>query len=96
MFRPLRCAAPGRIRTRDPLVRSAWFGLLVPTGTPKSAADTISAAIDKLPENPAILERLARLGSETQATANADFTGLLIQENDKVSQIVKLAGAKPE
>ena len=75
---------------------TSWFGLLAPAGTPKAATDALNAAVERLLRDPAIQERLARQGIETQALSNADFTRLLGQETDKVAQIVKLSGVKPE
>jgi tripartite-type tricarboxylate transporter receptor subunit TctC len=75
---------------------TSWFGLLAPAGTPKVATDAINAAVEKLLKDPVILERLARQGIETQAISNADFSKLLAQETDKVTQIVRLSGVKPE
>ena len=75
---------------------TSWFGLLAPAGTPKAATDAIHAAIEKLLKDPVVIERLARQGIETASIANADFSRLLVAENEKVTQIVKLSGVKPE
>ena len=75
---------------------TSWFGLLAPAGTPKSATDAINAAVDKLLKDPSIQERLGRQGIEFAAMPNADFGRLLGSESEKMAQVVKLAGLKPE
>jgi tripartite-type tricarboxylate transporter receptor subunit TctC len=75
---------------------TSWFGLLAPAGTPKAATDTIHAAVEKLLKDPVVIERLARQGIETANISNADFSRLLMAENEKVTQIVRLSGVKPD
>ena len=75
---------------------TSWFGLLAPAGTPKAATDAIHAAVEKLLKDPVVIERLARQGIETASISNADFSRLLVAESEKVTQIVKLSGVKPE
>ena len=75
---------------------TSWFGLLAPAGTPKAATDAIHVAIEKVLKDPVVIERLARQGIETASISNPDFSKLLVAENEKVTQIVKLSGVKPE
>jgi tripartite-type tricarboxylate transporter receptor subunit TctC len=75
---------------------TSWFGLLAPAGTPKAATEAIGAAVDKLLKDPSIQERLARQGIEFSAMPNAEFGRLLSGESEKMAQIVKLSGVKPE
>jgi tripartite-type tricarboxylate transporter receptor subunit TctC len=70
--------------------------LLAPAGTPSAATDAINAAIDKLLKDPAIQDRLARQGIEFAPMTNAGFARLLGSESEKMAQIVKLSGVKPE
>jgi tripartite-type tricarboxylate transporter receptor subunit TctC len=75
---------------------TSWLGLLAPAGTPAAATDAISAAIDKLLKDPSVQERLARQGIEFAPLPNRDFARLLGAESDKMREIVKLSGLKPE
>ena len=52
--------------------------------------------IGKLLKDPVVIERLARQGIDTANISNADFSRLLAAQNEKVTQIVKLSGVRPE
>jgi tripartite-type tricarboxylate transporter receptor subunit TctC len=75
---------------------TSWFGLLAPAGTPKAATDALNAAVEKLLKDPTIQERLARQGIEFAAMGNPEFAKLLAGESERMAQIVKLSGVKPE
>jgi hypothetical protein len=69
--------------------RTAAFTLMVDGANEYTKYDTqvVSAAIQ---------QRLARQGIEYATITNADFAKLLGGESEKVGQIVKLSGVKPE
>lgn len=73
----------------------SWIGLLAPAGTPKAEVDRINAAVVKVLADPAMKERLARLGIEpARTTSPADFQKLLRADWDAMGAVVKASGAK--
>jgi tripartite-type tricarboxylate transporter receptor subunit TctC len=73
----------------------SWIGLLAPAGTPKAEVDKINAAVVKVLADPAMKERLARLGIEpARTTSPADFQKLLRADWDAMGAVVKASGAK--
>ena len=73
----------------------SWIGLLAPAGTPQAEVDRINAAAVKVLADPAMKERLARLGIEPRAaTSPADFQKLLRADWDAMGAVVKASGAK--
>lgn len=71
-----------------------WFGFLGPAGTPPAQVERIHAAVGKLLRDPTILERLDKQGVEPQVMTNADFAKLLAIDHERISAMVKAAGAK--
>ena len=72
----------------------SWIGLLAPAGTPKAEIDRINAAVQKAMTDPAVKDRLLRLGVEYNPMSPADFQKLLLADWDNAAQIVKTSGAK--
>jgi tripartite-type tricarboxylate transporter receptor subunit TctC len=71
----------------------SWMGLLGPAGMPKAAAGEINAAMAKLLQDPAVLERLAKQGVEPQAMSADAFSALLRADFAKMAKVVKASGA---
>ena len=74
----------------------SWFGLLAPAGTPKAEVDKINAAVAKALKDPAVQERLTRLGVETELMGVEGFQQVLKADWDNAAQIVKSSGARIE
>ena len=74
----------------------SWFGLLAPAGTPKAEVDKINAAVAKALKDPAVQERLTRLGVETELMGVEGFQQVLKADWDNAAQIVKSSGARVE
>jgi tripartite-type tricarboxylate transporter receptor subunit TctC len=72
----------------------SWIGVLAPAGTPKAEVEKINAAINKVIAEPAMQERLARLGIEPRSSGAADFQKLLRADWDTMGAVVKASGAK--
>lgn len=72
----------------------SWFGLLAPAGTPRAEVDRLHAAVDKVLAEPAIQERLMRLGVEPRRRSVAEFQQLLRSDWDAMGAVVKASGAK--
>jgi tripartite-type tricarboxylate transporter receptor subunit TctC len=73
---------------------SAWYGVLAPAGTPRSAVDRINTHIKKTVGSREMQQQLAEQGSEAVAGSPEQFAAFLDVELKKWAAAVKLAGAK--
>jgi tripartite-type tricarboxylate transporter receptor subunit TctC len=74
-------------------VAGAWFGILVPAGTPPEVVDKLSAEIVRILHLPDIVERLAGQGAEAIGDTPEQFAGHIRQETAKWAKVVKASGA---
>jgi len=74
----------------------SWFGLLAPAGTPKVEIDKINAAFQKAIADPAVQERLARVGLEVSTASPEEFLAILRADWESAAAIVKASGARVE
>jgi tripartite-type tricarboxylate transporter receptor subunit TctC len=66
----------------------SWWGIYLPTGTPKDIQDKYHAALVKIMGDPEIIERFANLGVQAQATSMQEFKSFLSAENAKYSKLI--------
>jgi tripartite-type tricarboxylate transporter receptor subunit TctC len=74
----------------------SWIGLLAPAGLPKAELDRLNAAMQKVLADPAVQERLTRLGVESGPMSADEFQKLLRADWDTAGAIVKASGARIE
>ena len=75
----------------------SWIGVLAPSTMPKAELDKLNAAINKALADPAVQERLTRLGVETgPAMSPDDFQKLLRADYEAAGVLVKASGARIE
>ena len=76
----------------------SWLGVLAPSGTPAAEVQRLNAAIQKAIADPAVQERLTRLGVEQNSTSvsSEEFQKILRADWDTAGQIVKASGARLE
>ena len=74
----------------------SWFGLLAPAGTPKVEIDKINAAFQKAIADPAVQDRLARVGLEVSTASPEEFLAILRADWESAAGIVKASGARVE
>ena len=72
----------------------SWLGLLAPAGTPPAEVERINAAVRKVLAEPAVQERLARVGVEAGTLPAAQFQQLLRDDWVAAGQIVQAAGGR--
>jgi tripartite-type tricarboxylate transporter receptor subunit TctC len=72
----------------------SWIGLLAPAATPKAQVEQINAAMAKLLQDPAMLERLDKQGVVPRALSPEQFAVLLRADFAKMEKVVKAAGAR--
>jgi tripartite-type tricarboxylate transporter receptor subunit TctC len=75
----------------------SWIGVLAPSTMPKAEVDRLNAAINKALADPAVQERLTRLGVETGPSMSSDeFQKLLRADYEAAGVLVKASGARIE
>jgi tripartite-type tricarboxylate transporter receptor subunit TctC len=77
-------------------VFEAWNAVLGPAGIPAAEAQRLSSALYQVLAQPAVHERLAQLGVETDPLPPTAFATLLRQDWENAGAIVRASGAKPE
>jgi tripartite-type tricarboxylate transporter receptor subunit TctC len=74
----------------------SWFGVLAPSTTPKAEVERLNAAINKVLSEPAVQERLNRLGVETGTLSPDAFQQVLRADWEASGALVKASGARIE
>jgi tripartite-type tricarboxylate transporter receptor subunit TctC len=69
-----------------------WYGLMVPAATPKPVVNRLNLEMKKALETPAVRERLATQGIETEYTTVAEFAQLIREDAARWAKLVKDAG----
>jgi tripartite-type tricarboxylate transporter receptor subunit TctC len=75
---------------------STWYGLLVPSGTPKTIVDRLNAATAKALASPSVKEQFTAQGLEAAPSSPQDFGAYLRSEVAKWAKVVKASGATTE
>ena len=78
------------------LVAENWWGVFLPTGTPKAIVDTYHAALVKVMADPDLKEKFNGLGVEAQASTQAEFRSFMAAEHARYSKLVADNGIKAE
>ncbi len=73
-----------------------WYGILVPAGTPKDVIAKLHAAAVKAIADPAVRDRLSKLGAEPVGNTPEEFRKLLESEQKVWTKAVKDTGAKAD
>lgn len=71
-----------------------WFGVVAKAGSPKSAIDTLAAAIGRIVKQPQVEARFAALGVELVGSSPEQFGAHIDAELAKWDFVVKRSGAK--
>jgi tripartite-type tricarboxylate transporter receptor subunit TctC len=77
-------------------VVESWNGVLAPAGTPRAEVERLSAAIRKVLTDPAVRERMLRLGVETEPVSLDAFERLIRADWETAGAIVRASGARLE
>ena len=75
---------------------NAWFGLLVPTGTPADIVEKLYAETAESLKDPQVRERLLSLGSEPVGSTPAAFGRFYRAEVEKWGKVVRAANVRIE
>ena len=75
---------------------STFIGVLAPADTPKTVVATLNAAVRKVMETPAVVEKLRGLGTEPGSSSPEEFRKLIADELAKWRDVANKAGLKFE
>jgi tripartite-type tricarboxylate transporter receptor subunit TctC len=75
---------------------TVWFGVFVPSATPRPIIDKLAGILTKMPYTPEMKKRLADLGAEPVGSTPEEFARRLKAEDPMLAEVVKVAGVKPE
>jgi tripartite-type tricarboxylate transporter receptor subunit TctC len=70
------------------LVAENWWGIFLPSGTPKAVVDNYQAALVKIMADRDLKERFAGLGVDAMATTQDEFRAFLLAEHNKYAKLV--------
>lgn len=70
---------------------ATWFGLMAPSGTPKSVIDKINGETVKILNDPAIKARLLAMGAEPVGNTPAEMAAQIKSEVSEFSELAKKA-----
>src|SRR5437868_9920454 len=84
---------PGEIGLKD-ADSAIWFGVFVPSKTPREIVDKLHAAGSKVLSEPAMQESLKKLGVETSALTPEEMDALVARETAATTELIKAAGIK--
>jgi tripartite-type tricarboxylate transporter receptor subunit TctC len=73
---------------------SAWFGIAAPKGTPTDIVGRLNEQINAALSTPAMIARLASLGSSPFLVSPSEFGKFMADESDKWAKVIKYAGIK--
>ena len=72
----------------DGLVANNWWGVFLPTGTPKAVVDNYVEVLNKIMVNPDLKDRFAGLGVEATMSTPAEFRQFLAAEQAKYAKLI--------
>src|ERR1700689_3555353 len=75
---------------------SAFFGMAVPTGTPRPIIDKLNKAVNEALAAPSVQARLAEIGGTPIAGTPEAFGKIIADETEKWGKVVKATGATAE
>lgn len=74
----------------------AWNGYLAPAATPKDIVERVSQAVAKAARDPAVVERLTKLGIDPLGNSPAEFAEIIRTEAALYRDAVKASGLRRE
>ncbi len=75
---------------------NTWYGMMVPTGTPRGIVDRLHRDITAVLKMPDVSERLTGLGSRLVAGTPDEFRAHIRSEIDKWGKVIRAAGVTVE
>ena len=79
-----------------PMVANAWYGVMLPAGSPKDITEKLNAAFNKVLRDPEVKQHLQSIGAQVDGGSVADFTKFSQSEIKRYEGIVRMSGAPRE
>jgi len=73
-----------------------WFGMFAPAGTPMAIVEKLAAEVRKAEQDPAVLDRIAKIGAFPAASTPAEYKKFIQSELKNYGEQAKLARIVPE
>jgi len=73
-----------------------WFGLMVPTGTPRDVINRLHGDVVKAVRQPDVQKQLAGQGATTIGNTPEQFAAYIKSESDKWAKVLKASGVKAD
>lgn len=74
----------------------AWFGLVMPAGTPKEIVDKLNREVGKILAQADVKERLSAQGIEPSTTTPEEFAALIKTDLIRWAKVIRESGARAE
>lgn len=75
---------------------TGWYGIIVPTGTPKDIIAKLNAETVRALRLPDVIERLSRAGLDAAPTSSEEFAAIIRKEYERWGKVVRQSGAKSD
>jgi tripartite-type tricarboxylate transporter receptor subunit TctC len=75
---------------------SAWYGLCVPAGTPRSVIEKVAKDVAEISAEPEYRAALLKLGAVPSTTTPEGFGKFIVEDIARTSKILKAAGIQPQ
>jgi tripartite-type tricarboxylate transporter receptor subunit TctC len=75
---------------------AAWHGIFAPAGTPRPIVDKLSAEIQAVMKDPAIVEAFAKVDTIPVGNTPAQFSAFIDAETERWGAVVKKLGLQQE
>ncbi|MCZ8146848.1 MAG: tripartite tricarboxylate transporter substrate binding protein [Roseomonas sp.] len=75
---------------------TSWFGLFVPTGTPRDIIERMAREMAAFARRPEVAERIRALGAEPITNTPDEFAAMVRAEIDKWGAVVRASGARAD
>ncbi len=80
----------------DMIADGGWFGMLAPAATPSDIVARLHGEVAKALADPAVRERLAKIGFGPLIKSPAEFKPFVSEEIKKYAEMARIAGIQPE
>jgi len=90
---PMFAEVPTTAELGLPEVRmDTWFGLIAPPGLPEAIVATLARAVEAGARDPALREKLFKIGCDVAFKSPSDFAAFLAADQDKWSKLIPAMG----
>jgi tripartite-type tricarboxylate transporter receptor subunit TctC len=75
---------------------NTWYGLVAPTGTPRTVIARLNSELNRVLTNPGVIQRLLDQGVEATPGTPAALRELIVAETERWRKVIKAAGITAE